>query len=282
MHILSDAAGKVADGDFSVRIEPLHAPAHQNEVDAMFRDFNKMTAELGSLNMMKKDFISNVSHEFKTPLSVIVNYAQYLQDETLDDAARQEYLNTIISSAGRLNALVTDILRLNKVENQAIALNRRSYDLCRQLCDCAISFEDKWDEKDIDFGVEVEEHCEVFADAELLSVVWNNLISNALKFTESGGTVTLRQHSDEMSITVQVTDSGCGMDESTLRRIFDKFYQGDTSHSKEGNGLGLSLVKRIVELSDGTIRVESAVGHGTTFTVVLPRQGKGTSNGEVV
>lgn len=157
------------------------------------------------------------------------------------------------------------------MENQTIPLNRRKYDPCRQLCDCAVSFEEKWDEKDIDFGVEVEEHCTVFADAELLSVVWNNLISNALKFTELGGMVTLREFSDEKHITVQVIDSGCGMDEATLRHIFDKFYQGDTSHSREGNGLGLSLAKRIAELSGGTISVQSTLGQGTTFTVVLPR-----------
>lgn len=272
MRTLGEAARKVAGGDFNVHIQPLHAPRSQNYVDLMFDDFNKMAEELGSLEMMKKDFISNVSHEFKTPLAVIQNYAQALQDPTLDDATRQEYLDTILTASANLNSLVGNILRLNKIENQTISLNRSEYDLCRQLCDCAIGFEDKWEAKNLDFGLEVEEHCPITADAELLALVWNNLLSNAIKFTPEKGIVTLRETSDEHNVTVQVIDTGCGIDAQTQKHIFEKFYQGDTSHSKEGNGLGLALVRRVVELSGGTIKIESAPGEGSVFAVTLPKK----------
>lgn len=272
MRTLGEAARKVAEGDFTVYIKPLHPPKEQNYVDLMFDDFNKMTEELGSLDMMKKDFIANVSHEFKTPLAVIQNYAQELKDPDLDEATRQEYVDTIIAASSNLSALIGNILRLNKIENQTLALNRTHFDLCRQLCDCAIGFENRWEEKDIDFGVEVEDSLAFYGDAELLALVWNNLLSNAIKFTPQGGTVTLWEVSDAESVTVQVIDSGCGMDEQTKKHIFDKFYQGDTSHSKEGNGLGLALVKRVTELAGGTVTVESEPGKGSTFTVRLPKQ----------
>lgn len=271
MRTLGEAARKVSQGDFSVYIKPLHPAQKQNYVDMMFNDFNKMTEELGSLDMMKKDFIANVSHEFKTPLAVIQNYAQELQNPELDEATRQEYVGIILSASANLNSLVGNILRLNKIENQTITLNQTHFDLCRQLCDCAIGFEERWEAKNLDFGVEVEEKCPFYGDAELLSLVWNNLLSNAIKFTPENGTVTLREFSDESTVTVQVIDSGCGMDAQTVKHIFDKFYQGDTSHSKEGNGLGLSLVRRVTELVGGAVQVESTPGKGSTFTVVLPK-----------
>lgn len=272
MRILGEAARKVAQGDFTVRIAPLHASKPQSYVDTMFLDFNKMVEELESVTIMKEDFISNVSHEFKTPLSVIINYTQELQDPNLDETERQEYLGTVITSAKKLNELVANVLRLSKMTHQAIPLERQSFDLCRQLCDCVIAFENKWDAKDIDFGVDVEEHLMVCESEEVLALVWNNLISNAIKFTPRGGMITLQQTSNAENIIVQVMDSGCGMDENTMRHVFDKFYQGDTSRSKDGNGLGLALVKKAVELLGGSVSVASTLGKGSTFTVVLPRR----------
>jgi len=269
MNILSQAAKQVAEGDYSVWIPPLRKDGKKDYVEVMFEDFNKMVEELGSTEILKNDFIANVSHEIKTPLSVIQSYAMALQKEDLSSEVRKEYTDTIINASEKLTALVTNILKLNKLENQEIGISAKSYDLCRQLCECALSFEDLWEEKNITFDADIEDRAIICADESMLEIVWNNLISNAIKFTEPGGTVKLTQTSDSDTITVTVEDSGCGMDEETVNHIFDKFYQGDTSHSQEGNGLGLALSLKVIELIDGKISVKSSLGQGTIFTVEL-------------
>ncbi|MGN1187099.1 MAG: sensor histidine kinase, partial [Lachnospiraceae bacterium] len=234
-------------------------------------DFNKMVEELGSIETLKTDFFSNVSHEIKTPLAVIQNNAELLRLEGLTEEERLEYTETILHATKRLSNLITNMLKLNKLEKQAITPAPQQYDLCAQLCECALQFEDAWERKNVEFEADIEERAMIEADEGLLALVWTNLLSNAVKFTPEGGTIRLAQISDEEKITVSVADTGCGMDEKTMSRIFDKFYQGDTSHSTEGNGLGLALVKRILQLSDGDISVNSEVGRGTVFTVTLPR-----------
>ena len=271
MMTLADAANKVAHGDFSVYVTPYHAPDKYDYLDRMIVDFNKMVEELGSMETLKTDFAANVSHELKTPLAAIYNYAQLLQNTPLDDRQAED-VRIILENTNRLSSLIFNILKLNKLESQKILPTASGYDLCAQLAECMIGFEPVWEKKDMEPEVELEDRTMVWADAELMAVVWNNLLSNAFKFTPPGGTVTLRQSSTPEEVTVQVADTGCGMDETTMRRIFDKFYQGDTSHSTEGNGLGLALVMRILQLSGGTIAVDSAPGKGSVFTVRLPRQ----------
>lgn len=272
MQRLSTAAKKVAEGDFSVYVEPTHTSDKYDYLDVMFGDFNKMVEELGSIETLKNDFIANVSHEIKTPLSVIQSYATALHKDDLSPELRKEYSGTIINASRNLTQLVTNILRLNKLENQGIgSLNIESFDLCRQLSECAISFERALEGKDIELEAEMEDRVVITSDASMLEIVWLNLLSNAVKFTEPGGKIKLTQSSDAHSVTVTAADTGCGMDGETMKRIFDKFYQGDTSRSGEGNGLGLALASRVIERLGGEISVKSEPGEGSEFTVKLKK-----------
>ncbi|MGM9605833.1 MAG: ATP-binding protein [Faecousia sp.] len=270
MKDLAEATSKVAHGDFSVYVAPLHTMDKQDYLDVMIMDFNKMVEELGSIETLKTDFFSNVSHEIKTPLAVIHNNADLLNRDGATEERRKECAENILHATRRLSNLITNMLKLNKLEKQVIKPMPQPYDVCAQICECALQFEDVWDRKNIEFVAEIEDRAIIQADAGLLDLVWTNLLSNAMKFTPPGGTVTITQTSDAESVTVCVSDTGCGMEESVVKRIFDKFYQGDTSHATEGNGLGLALVKRILELSDGAISVKSAPGKGSSFTVKLP------------
>ena len=270
MHRLSDAAKRVAEGDFSVYVEPMHTPDRYDYLDVMFTDFNVMVQELGSIETLKNDFVANVSHEIKTPLAIIKSYTTMLKSDDLPEDTRHEYMDAIIRATDNLSALITNILRLNKLENQEIDAAAEPYDLCRQLCDCVLSFETLLSEKQIELNVDIEDRAMISADESTIEIVWNNLLSNALKFTPPGGSISLTQTSGVSSVTVSIADTGCGMDAETAKHIFDKFYQGDTSHSGEGNGLGLALAYRIVEKLGGSLAVESKPGAGSAFTIMIP------------
>ena len=270
---LSEAAKKVAEGDFSVYLRPKHTKDKADCLDVLVQDFNTMVEELGSIETLKTDFFSNVSHEFKTPLSTIYSNAQMLQRQELD-AEQREYVENIVHASKRMSYLIQNMLKLNKLEKQTIAPAVEVYDVCAQICECAVQFEDSWEQKDIEFNVEMEDSAYIAADPGLMELVWNNLLSNAIKYTQEGGTVTITQISDAQSVRVSVADTGCGMSKEVLKHIYDKFYQADTSHATFGNGLGLALVKRIIELSDAVITVESTPGQGSVFTVILDKRQK--------
>ena len=222
---MAKATSKVASGDFSVFIPPQHSTDKIDHIDTMFSDFNKMVEELGSIETLKTDFFSNVSHEIKTPLAVIQNNAELLKSDTITEEQRTECTNNILHATKRLSGLITNMLKLNKLEKQVIKPNPEPYNICAQLCDCALQFEDQWEKKDIEFIADIEDRAMIKADAELLELVWTNLLSNALKFTPDGGTITITQISDDEKVTISVIDTGCGMDSKTQKRIFDKFYQ---------------------------------------------------------
>jgi signal transduction histidine kinase len=272
MRLIGEAARKIARGDFSVRIMPLRKDGKKDFVEVMFDDFNIMAAELESIETLKSDFIANVSHEIKTPLSVIQSYAAALQNGALSAGERREYTQTIVEASQKLSALVSNILKLNKLENQEIIPESRAFDLSEQLRRCALAFEDIWERKNITFSAGLDD-ITVTHDENMLEIAWNNLLSNAIKFTDDGSRISLGLKRADGFAVVVVQDSGCGMDEETQKRIFDKFYQGDSSHSQEGNGLGLAMVKKVIELQGGSIAVESAPGQGSTFTVYLKIQG---------
>lgn len=266
-----EATQRITQGDFKTRIRPIHGPSSRNEFDIIIENFNQMAGELSSIETLRSDFIANVSHELKTPLAVIQNYSTMLQASALLEEKRMEYAKTLTSASQRLSDLITNILKLNKLENQQIFPEIRRYNLGRQLSECLLGFENTWEEKELELDTNIEEDVSVEADAELLMLVWNNLISNAMKFTEPHGKITVSLAADDGWAVVKVSDTGCGMSPEIGRHIFEKFYQGDTSHTTEGNGLGLALVKRVIDIVGGEIWVESEPRKGSTFLVKLRR-----------
>lgn len=264
-------AEKIMAGDFSVRIDTQSRPHLDDTFREIIQCFNQMAQELQGVETLRTDFIANVSHEMKTPLSVIQNYGTLLQAPELPEPQRLQYAKSIVEGCRRMTDMMTNILKLNRLENQNIYPKTEEFDLSEQLCQCLLQYENVWEDSHIDIETDLEEGVRICADQELLSLVWNNLFSNAFKFTPTGGTVSLRLSSNQECVVVQIQDTGCGMTPEVGAHIFEKFYQGDNSHATQGNGLGLALVKRVVDILRGEITVESILGVGTTFTVKLRR-----------
>ena len=264
--VVCDTASKVAKGDFNVRV-PIYFDKPKSEMDFLAVNFNKMLTEISSLENMRNNFVADVSHEIKTPLSVVQGYADLLQNKNLSDEKRAEYTFRLSQAIESLTSLVTNILKLNKIENQGI-IQKEKFSLDEQIRYCILSFEEKLDEKNININVDLDE-ITIKSDKALLEIVWNNLISNAVKYTPYGGTISIDLKKDKNGIIVRVADNGCGMSRETQKHIFDKFYQGDASHSQEGNGLGLALVKQVINMLDCKIEVKSDIGKGSEFIVVI-------------
>ena len=264
------AAEKIMQGDFSARVPVIHG-AGTDGFNQIGVAVNKMAEELSGTETLRTDFIANVSHELKTPLAVMGNYATMLQRPGVTEEEKNEYAKAISEAARKLAQLITNILKLNKLENQQIFPQPQEFDLSEQLCECLLAFEDAWEAKDLEIETDIQDDVRIQSDPELLSLVWNNLISNAVKFTPEGGTVTVSLKAENDYVTVTVSDTGCGMKPETGMHIFEKFYQGDTSHATQGNGLGLALVKRVVDIFGGEIGIQSVYGEGSTFTVKFKR-----------
>jgi len=267
LHQLIDATKVIAKGDFSVRVPEINS---DSEIAVLLRNFNHMAEELGSIEMFRNDFINNFSHEFKTPIVSIRGFAKQLQNENLSEEKRKEYTEIIISEAERLTKMSSNVLLLSKIENQQFITNQTEYYLDEQIRNCVILLEKQWSKKNIEISLSLDK-LKIFSDEELLSHLWINLIDNSIKYTDENGKISIALHETENKIFFSISDTGKGMDEYTLKHIFDKFYQADRSRSTHGNGLGLSIAKRIVELCRGEITVDSRLGTGTTFYVTLPK-----------
>ena len=268
---ITDAAEKIVQGDFSARVDHQSRLGNDDPFNRVAECFNKMAEELSSVETLRTDFIANVSHEMKTPLAVMQNYGTLLQAARLSDEKRIEYAKGVTDGSRRMAEMMTNILKLNRLENQQIYPKSTEFDLGEQLCECLLQFESVWEKAGIEIETDIAEDVRVRADEELLSLVWNNLFSNAFKFTAPGGRVSVSLCATADHAVVKVADTGCGMSAQVGAHIFEKFYQADTSRSSAGNGLGLALVRRVVDIMHGEISVESAVGVGSTFTVKIGR-----------
>ncbi len=259
----------IAEGDFNVRLEITHPYGKYDSYDLIMENLNVMAAELGKSEMLKTDFISNVSHELKTPLTVIKSYVELLSRADLDGETREKYAQTALTATAKLGDLITNILRLNKLENQEIKPEYESFDLGELLCESALQFEEIIERKEIQFSADLTEGVQIYSSKSYLEMVFNNLLSNAFKFTNEVGMVALSLKKEGEHAVICVKDSGCGISPEIGQRIFEKFYQADTSHAQEGNGLGLALVKKVVDILGGEISVESEMNTGSAFTVRL-------------
>lgn len=263
---LGDAMRKVAGGDFTVRLD---CTSRIRDVREVYGSFNTMVKELGNTETLQTDFVSNVSHEFKTPINAIEGYASLLQDSQLTDEQKNAYIDKIIFNTRRLSDLVGNILLLSKVNNQTISLKASTFRLDEQVRKSILALESKWEKKEIEFDIDLDE-IEYTGYENLLSHVWLNLIDNAVKFSPQNGQIRIRLKQLAGSVTFSIWDNGLPIPEADIGRIFNKFYQGDNSHASEGNGLGLALVRKIVAAAHGTINVTSSEDAGTEFVVALP------------
>ncbi|MBE5732029.1 MAG: HAMP domain-containing histidine kinase [Clostridiales bacterium] len=263
-----DATEKIANGDFSTKILIDKEYGKYNEYDVIMDNINLMADELKKNEVLKTDFISSVTHELKTPLAVINNYSSLLAKEEIDEESRIRYAKTVQQASKKLDDLISNILKLNKLENQTIKPDIARFNLTETLAQSVLAYESVCEDKGIELDCDFDDVW-VYSSESMLEIVFNNLISNAVKFTNNGGkvSVTLKKKADIAIISV--TDTGCGMTKETGARIFDKFYQGDTSRSSEGNGLGLALVKKVINVLGGEISVQSELNKGSTFTVKI-------------
>jgi len=262
---LINATKEIAKGNFSVQVVNNH---NCGELGDLISSFNDMVRQLNGVEMLHRDFINNFSHEFKTPIISIRGFAKQLKNSTLTNEEREEYADIIIRESERLTNMSTNILILDKLENQVIVSNKTKFSLDEQLRNCILLLEKQWESKNLDLQIDLSE-VTIFNNEEMLEQVWLNLIGNAIKYSPENSKLTIECYKNGSEIKIKIIDSGIGMTDEVMAHIFDKFYQGDLAHKSEGNGLGLSIAKRILDLCDGKISVKSKLNKGSTFTVWL-------------
>lgn len=269
MNEIVDATQLMARGNFKIDLVPKHSYEYFDEYDILKENLNKMANELSKSEVLKNDFIANVSHEIKTPLAVIQNYAKALKNPSLDNEVKNKYLDNLTEACQKLNGLITNILKLNKLENQKLLPEIKEFNLSDLLANQVLQFESLIEKKEIDLVCEIEEDLFIKSEESYLEIIFNNLMSNAIKFSNPKGMIYVGLKKEKQNYHITFKDTGCGMDKETGKHIFDKFYQGDTSRSKEGNGLGLALVKRVIDIIGGSINVTSQIGEGTEFRITI-------------
>lgn len=265
---IGDAFDELSKGNFDVKV---NEEEKLMEIREMAQRFNAMTYELSHIETIRNDFVANVSHEFKTPLSAIEGYATLLQNHNLSSKKHEHYVNKILENSRQLSNLSGNILLLSKLENQVIVTNKTQYRLDEQIRRCILNLENKWSKKNIEFDIEIPK-CYFYGNEPLLEQVWLNIIDNAIKHSLIDGSICVTICEKNEKISVSISDNGDGMSEEVKKHIFEKFYQGDLSRTTEGNGLGLALVKRIVDLCGGEIEVISSPSKGADFIVKLPKE----------
>lgn len=265
---ISNAFDELSKGNFEVKVSENERIV---EIREMAQRFNAMTYDLSHIETLRNDFVANVSHEFKTPIAAIEGYATLLQNRRLPDEKHDHYVEKILENSRRLTNLSGNILMLSKLENQETVLDYKEYRLDEQIRKTVLLLESKWTDRNIEFDMELPKQI-YYGSEQLLYQVWMNILDNAIKHSPQGGMIKIGIQETEHTLTVCIADQGDGMNEEVQNHMFEKFYQGDSSRKSEGNGLGLALVKRIVDLCKGEISVESAPGNGTAFSVSLPKE----------
>ncbi len=269
VRVLMDAMKELAGGNLDIRIN-MDDPMYPLEFTDFAERFNETARELTSIEMLRSDFINNFSHEFKTPIASIRGFAKLLKNGNLTPEEREEYLDIMISESDRLSELATNVLNLSKIQNQAIITDNSFFDMGEQVRRGILMMESKWSGKNLELEIDIED-INFYGSPELLSQVWLNILDNAVKFSPAGGKLRIKLLAQDETVIFKVKDFGCGMDQETKVRMFDKFFQGDNSRSTGGNGLGLAIVERIVSLHHGKISVDSEPGKGTSISVTFPK-----------
>ena len=260
-----EATEKLSRGDFSARLNIKKPP----EFQILSKNFNAMAKELGGIEVLRTDFINNFSHEFKTPIISIKGFAEILKDDNLSKEEKNEYLDIIIEESKRLSSLATNVLNLSKIETQVILNDIQRFNIGEQIRQSILLLDSKFQAKNILLDINIEDYY-INGNKEMLNQVWVNLLDNAIKFNNKNGIVSVNMKKEEGNVFINITDTGLGIARQSIPKIFDKFYQGDTSHATHGNGLGLAIVKKIIELHGGTIECDSIISKGTKFTIILP------------
>lgn len=263
---MSDAFDELSKGNFSVKIPTDEKIA---EIREMAQHFNAMTYDLSHIETLRSDFVANVSHEFKTPIAAIEGYATLLQNPGLTQEKHDHYVEVILDNSRRLSNLSSNILALSNLENQEMIVDKREFRLDEQIRRSILLLEGKWSAKNIEFDMDLPKQM-YYGSEPLLAQVWINILDNAIKHAPTDSVIHVNIQKTDAQLTVSIADHGDGMTEEVQKHIFEKFYQGDNSRKAEGNGLGLALVKRIVQLCRGAVSVRSIPGQGATFSVTLP------------
>lgn len=262
------ALNDVSKGDFTVQLDEHYF--NSPRINEVIVNFNKMVRELNSIETLREDFISNFSHEFKTPIVSILGFAKLLKDSSTTEEEKEEYINIIIKESKRLSDLATNVLLLSKLKSDEMKYPKESsFSIDEQIRQSVLLFVKEWEEKNINIDIDVAP-IKYVGNEELIHQIWINLISNAIKFSKINGNIEIRGKKVDNNYVVKISDDGIGIAPKDIQHIYEKFFQADTSHSTTGNGLGLSIVSEIIKLHNGNIEVESEINKGTIFTIYLP------------